>query len=415
MLEAAHQRLRAIAQLAVDLAVELAGGEQVGESRGEHHRDRHRGGRDERDAPAEAHGSRRPQRRIAVERSHQVLQNVAHAAHGVQQAWLAAGLGLAAQIAHVDAQRVRARAEVIAPHVLEDDRAGEHLLGVAQEQLEQQELGAREVQRALPAPGLVGEPVQAQVLEAQRLLLVDLVRSPEQRAHARHQLAQGERLDEVVVRAGVQAGDAVVDLLARGEHQHRRAVAALAHTPAHFQAVEHRHRDVEDDRVVGALAEALQRVAAVAGERDLVALERQRPRQRVLDGGLVVNDQYARGLCHVCFALTRPGQLIPGRSGYGDGSGTKLITRPKRMRRIVDEDAAEAIRADRSRAEGLLADERIRLRASTPPPGLTLRAERRWGHVKPVAAAAQRPDQPRHLLRAGRGSAACRAGAALGR
>ncbi len=63
--EATHQRLRAIAQLTVDLAVELAGGQQIGESRGEHHRDRHRCRRDERDASAEAHGSGRP-RRIAV-------------------------------------------------------------------------------------------------------------------------------------------------------------------------------------------------------------------------------------------------------------------------------------------------------------------------------------------------------------
>ena len=49
----------AVAQLRVDLAVQLVGDEQVGERGGEHHRDRHRGGRDERDAPAEAHGGPR--------------------------------------------------------------------------------------------------------------------------------------------------------------------------------------------------------------------------------------------------------------------------------------------------------------------------------------------------------------------
>ena len=48
-----------VAQLRVDLAVELVGGEQVDEQRGEHHRDRHRGGRDEGDASAEAHGGLR--------------------------------------------------------------------------------------------------------------------------------------------------------------------------------------------------------------------------------------------------------------------------------------------------------------------------------------------------------------------
>ena len=44
------------------------------------------------------------------------------------------------------------------------------------------------------------------------VLLVVLAGAAQQRAHAREQLAQRERLDEVVVGAGVQAGHAVVDL-----------------------------------------------------------------------------------------------------------------------------------------------------------------------------------------------------------
>ena len=179
-------------------------------------------------------------------------QYVADAAHGVQQARLVAGLGLAAQVAHVDAQRVGGRAEVIAPHVLEDRRAGQHLAGMAQEHLQQQELGARERQHPLAAPGLVGEAVQAQVLEGERaVLLVILARAAQQRAHARQQLAQRERLDEVVVGAGVEARDAVVDLFAGGEHQHGRPVAALAQAPADLQAVDVGHRHVEDHDLVG--------------------------------------------------------------------------------------------------------------------------------------------------------------------
>ena len=92
-------------------------------------------------------------------------QHVADAAHRVQQARLVADLGLAAQVADVDAERVRAGAEVIAPDVLEDRRARQHLAGVAQEHLEQQELGAGEREQPLAAPRLVGARVQAQVLE----------------------------------------------------------------------------------------------------------------------------------------------------------------------------------------------------------------------------------------------------------
>ncbi len=55
----AAARAGAMAQLAVDLAVELVGGEHVGEDRREHDGDRDGGGRDDRDAPAEAHGALR--------------------------------------------------------------------------------------------------------------------------------------------------------------------------------------------------------------------------------------------------------------------------------------------------------------------------------------------------------------------
>ena len=169
---------------------------------------------------------------------------------------------------------------------------------MAQKQLQQQELGAGQVQRALAAEGLVREAVEAQVGEGERLLLLILAGAAQQRAQAGHQLAQRKRLHEVVVGARVQPGDAVVDLPARGEHQHRRAVAAAAHPPADLQAVDPGHRDVEHHGVVGIGAEALQRPGAICRLLDLVAFERERPRERLLDGWLVVNDEDARVFGH---------------------------------------------------------------------------------------------------------------------
>ena len=99
---------------------------------------------------------------------------------------------------------------------------------MAHEQLEQGELGARELEPPLAAVHLVGDRVERQVIEGERARTIVVVASApaQQRAHARHQLAQRERLDEVVVGAGVEAGDAVVDRVARGQHQDRAAVAA---------------------------------------------------------------------------------------------------------------------------------------------------------------------------------------------
>ena len=97
---------------------------------------------EQHDPPAEGHGRG-------------VAQDVADAAHGVQQPRLAAGLGLAPQVADVDLQRVGGGPEVIAPHAVEDLPAGEHLARVVQEQLEQQELRARQLDQPLAAAHLV--------------------------------------------------------------------------------------------------------------------------------------------------------------------------------------------------------------------------------------------------------------------
>src|SRR5437588_12681275 len=81
-------------------------------------------------------------RRRAVAGGPSVLaQDVAHAAHRVQQARLAARFGLAAQVSHVYPERVRGGTEVVPPYRLEDLRAGQHLAGMFEEQLQQQELG----------------------------------------------------------------------------------------------------------------------------------------------------------------------------------------------------------------------------------------------------------------------------------
>ena len=53
-----------------------------------------------------------------------------------------------------------------------------------------------------------------------------------QRAQPGQQLTEVERLDQVVIRAGVQPGDPVGGGVPRGQHQHRRGRAAAAQ-PAH--------------------------------------------------------------------------------------------------------------------------------------------------------------------------------------
>ena len=100
-------------------------------------------------------------------------------------------------------------------------------------------------------------------------------RAAHERAQPRQQLAEVERLGQVVVGADVEAADAVADLAARGEHEDRRPAVALAQRAADLEAVAAREHHVEDDGVVLPHRGLHERGVAVAGHVDRVALVAQ--------------------------------------------------------------------------------------------------------------------------------------------
>ena len=91
-------------------------------------------------------------------------------------------------------------------------------------------------------------------------------------ADAGHQLARGERLDHVVVRAAVEARQLVVLLAPGGEHEHG-GVPQRAQLPADGKAVHVGQHHVENDGVVGvfpAQAEGLPPAEGAVGAVTLV-------------------------------------------------------------------------------------------------------------------------------------------------
>ena len=114
-----------------------------------------------------------------------------------------------------------------------------------------------------------------------------------ERAHAGEQLGRGERLDEVVVGAGVETRDPVLDGVAGGEQQDRGADPLRAQPAADGESVEAGHGDVEHDDVGDRALDGGERRAAVRGGDGLVALGRERPDEHPEDGWVVVDDQDA--------------------------------------------------------------------------------------------------------------------------
>ena len=231
-------------------------------------------------APAAASVSRREKLILRL------AQHVAHAAHGVDQARLAARLQLAAEVRDVDLDRVRPGLELVAPDALEDEVAGHHLARVEHEQLEQRVLGAGEVEVAVAAWGHAR--VHGHVADLERLVAQLAAAAAQQGAHAGDQLVERERLDQVVVGAGVEAGDAVGDGVARREHQHRHAGARRAQPLAHLDAVDARHHQVQDDHLGPQDGDRLERLVAVGGHRDVVSVHAKRAGDCLANGRVTV-------------------------------------------------------------------------------------------------------------------------------
>jgi hypothetical protein len=182
-------------------------------------------------------------------------------------------------------------------HVLDDLAPRHHGAGPGGQQPQQAHLGGRQV-GALAAPGaralsaevdLVAREPQHVAARGGRLV------PPEEHADAQQELAQVERLRQVVVGGVLEAADAVLVAAERGEHQHRGVVAPPAHRAEHGQAVGAGQHDVEDHRVDAAALQARERLVAPLHELRAVALEAEIVADHLAERSLVLDDQTPAG------------------------------------------------------------------------------------------------------------------------
>src|SRR4051812_16505139 len=110
----------------------------------------------------------------------------------------------------------------VAPDLLQQHLPGEHLARLARQRHQQVELQRRELDRPALAQHLVTGDVDAQVPDRQRLRRL-VLGPPQPRPDPRDQLLRLERLDHVVVRAGLQAQHHVHGVALRRQHDDRDA------------------------------------------------------------------------------------------------------------------------------------------------------------------------------------------------
>src|SRR2546423_10486767 len=125
-----------------------------------------------------------------------LTKRVANTSHGVDEPRLTLCLQLPAQVGDVDLERVGAGPEVVAPHLLEDARARDHHARVVHEQLQEPELGSRQLQLPPGAVDLNRLQVENDVRELEDALLGGRHRAAQQRPEPGKQLVEREWLDQ---------------------------------------------------------------------------------------------------------------------------------------------------------------------------------------------------------------------------
>jgi hypothetical protein len=109
----------------------------------------------------------------------------------------------------------------------------------------------------------------------------------------RQKLLEGEWLDQIVVCPGVEPGDAVVDALARGEHQDRCPVPRLTQSATDLKAVDTWHGHVEDDYVRGLSHQRVDGGRTVRGRLHVVTVDHECPADRSKNSLFVVDNEHS--------------------------------------------------------------------------------------------------------------------------
>ena len=162
--------------------------------------------------------------------------------------------------------------------------------GVAHQQLQQGIFLGGQIDRlACPSDGSRGR-VESQVSHGQDGRPLPRP-STQQSAQAGQQLAEGERLGQIVIGAGIQPPDPVLDRVAGGEKENGSPPTGGPQLPAHLKAVQAGEHHIQDDRVIIVLGSKPQTLGPVARYVDGVALVLQPALQQCRHPRLVFDQQ----------------------------------------------------------------------------------------------------------------------------
>ncbi len=123
-----------------------------------------------------------------------------------------------------------------------------------------------------------------------------IARTAQERAQSSQQFLEVEGLHQVIVGAGIQPRDAIVNGIARGQHENRRAETGAAQFAADRVAALQRQHHVQDDNVVRIDRRLIQGAFSVGRNIHRVSLLPQALGQESGDADFVFHQQNTHAL-----------------------------------------------------------------------------------------------------------------------
>ena len=245
-------------------------------------------------------------------------QDVAAAAAGLQQRAIVVIAKFAAETIHVYLDEIREGIEGFVPDMFGDFRAADDTASIASEKFQESILLGGQGDGASAALGGLRGGIERQV--SHHDLRGAEFRGPAQEGtKTGEQFAKFEGFGEVVVGAGIEAGDAVFDGIARGEHENRHALIQRTNGAADLKAIFPGNHHVENNEVIVVDFDLIQGVGAGGGHVDGVGLLLQTASDETHDAGIVFDEEQSHG------SIIRQ---IESAEGGGDRGGTAGETAP---------------------------------------------------------------------------------------
>src|SRR5262249_1554858 len=165
---------------------------------------------------------------------------IASPAHRVNQLLVETLVDPCPQPAYVTFHDVCLRIEMKVPHRFQQHGPGNDLAGMAHQILEKTKLAGLEIDDPAGTTHRPCPAVELKICYAKAGRGSQCVRPPPQSGDARDQLTERERLDQVVVSAGIESRNAIANAAQRGQKQNWRRYRCTTEGLHKLQRVQHR-------------------------------------------------------------------------------------------------------------------------------------------------------------------------------